>query len=71
MNNTQDQIDRFEAMRIGWRRRSAIILDGIGCPRWLVARRCPSRLIFLEGELIDHYIDNTATIHLIFRKRKC
>ena len=25
----------------GWRRRSAMLLDAAGCPRWLVRWRCP------------------------------
>ena len=27
--------------RLGWRRRSAMILDNAGCPGWLIRWRCP------------------------------
>ena len=27
--------------RVGWRRRSRLILDSAGCPMWLAKRRCP------------------------------
>ena len=41
MKNTPEQIERFEYMRLGWRRRSMLLLDAAGCPGWLLNRRCP------------------------------
>ena len=41
MNNTSEQIERFEWMRLGWKRRSKLLLDAAGCPMWLLDRRCP------------------------------
>ena len=42
MNNTPEQIERFEIFRTGWRRRSALHLDYCGVPYEIVTRRCPS-----------------------------
>ena len=41
MNNTPEQIERFEWIQLGWRRRSKLLLDAAGCPIWLQERRCP------------------------------
>ena len=35
--------DRVKLFILGWRRRSAMILDNAGCPMWLVRLRCPLR----------------------------
>ena len=31
----------WQLFRLGWRRRSAPILDASGCPSWLWKLRCP------------------------------
>jgi hypothetical protein len=31
----------WKLFALGWRRRSAMILDNAGCPPWLVKLRCP------------------------------
>ena len=40
MNNTLEQIERFEMLRFGWKYRRALNLDFVGCPYWLIKRRC-------------------------------
>ena len=32
---------RLGQFLLGWRRRSAMMLDAAGCPYWLVKLRCP------------------------------
>ena len=39
--NDPNAIERFDLLKVGWRRRSALFLDAAGCPPWLIKRRCP------------------------------
>ena len=34
-------MNRLRAFILGWRRRSAMLLDEAGCPGWLIRWRCP------------------------------
>ena len=51
------KIDR-KSFLIGWRRRSALILDGAGCPMWLTRLRCPVRRGW--GTVLDKLIANVT-----------
>ena len=42
MNNTPEQIARFEWFKFGWAHRRALALDSSGAPEWLIRRRCGS-----------------------------
>lgn len=62
MTNTEESIERFNMFRVGWSRRSAVMLDAIGCPVWLVKRRCPftpgfGRLIIELGAALNLWHD--------------
>jgi len=32
---------RLQVLILGWKRRSAMLLNEAGCPRWLIRWRCP------------------------------
>ena len=34
-------MNRLQAFLLGWRQRSAMLLDEAGCPEWLIRWRCP------------------------------
>ena len=35
-------LERFGLFRLGWKRRSMMLLDAAGCPWWIIKRRCPT-----------------------------
>ena len=54
--------ERFEILRDGWNRRSAVMMDYVGCPVWMVKRRCPTSkgwgtLLYILASFFDPSID--------------
>lgn len=52
MNNSPEQIERFDLFRTGWRRQSEIYLDAAGCPQWLIKNRCK-----IDEERLDKVVN--------------
>lgn len=51
----------WQLFRLGWFRRSAMILDEAGCPLWLIRLRCPVHKgwgILLDAILKQRYMDS-------------
>ena len=63
MNNTPEQIERFECFRKGWERRSALWLDIAGAPQWLIQRRCHPPLPGW-GTVLDYLISFSMGIEI-------
>ena len=57
MNNTPEQIARFEHFRKGWRRKSALTLDDVGVPPKQVWHHCSGLTQAEHDELFDWYCD--------------
>lgn len=51
-------MNRLKLFLLGWRRRSALLLDNAGCPLWLTRRRCPPLQGW--GRLLSEMADDIA-----------
>lgn len=57
---------------LGWRRRSLMILDNAGCPRWLAKLRCPALPAWglLLNTLTEHGISTEDDIERRVEERR-